>query len=190
MKFPLPCVIFAGGKSSRMGQDKALLPFGGFPSLAEYQYRRLLPLFSNVYISAKRNKFSFDAPMILDAPASDFFAPTAGLLTVYETLASDFFAISVDTPFVDETVIEGVVSLYEREKADAVIARSPGGTHPMCGIYTMTLLPLLKQMIEEGNHRLNHLLGIADTRFVDFPDDELFFNMNTPAEYRAGNRKS
>lgn len=173
-----------------MGQDKALLPFGGFPSLAEYQYRRLLPLFSNVYISAKRNKFSFDAPMILDAPASDFFAPTAGLLTVYETLASDFFAISVDTPFVDETVIEGVVSLYEREKADAVIARSPGGTHPMCGIYTMTLLPLLKQMIEEGNHRLNHLLGIADTRFVDFPDDELFFNMNTPAEYRAGNRKS
>jgi len=34
-------IIFAGGKSSRMGRDKALLPFGGYDTLTEYQYRRL-----------------------------------------------------------------------------------------------------------------------------------------------------
>jgi molybdopterin-guanine dinucleotide biosynthesis protein A len=44
------CVIFAGGKSSRMGEDKSLLPFGTFSSLAEYQYNRLSNIFDIVYI--------------------------------------------------------------------------------------------------------------------------------------------
>ncbi|MDP1784432.1 MAG: NTP transferase domain-containing protein, partial [Sulfuricurvum sp.] len=41
MLFDLPCILFAGGKSSRMGSDKSLLPFGGYPTLAQYQYERL-----------------------------------------------------------------------------------------------------------------------------------------------------
>ena len=54
-------VILAGGKSSRMQQDKALLPFGEVNSLAEFQYRRLSKIFSKVYISSKYNKFDFNA---------------------------------------------------------------------------------------------------------------------------------
>ena len=57
-------VILAGGKSSRMKQDKALLPFGDTNSLAEFQYRRLSKIFSKVYISSKNNKFDFDVNII------------------------------------------------------------------------------------------------------------------------------
>jgi len=65
--FNIPCVIFAGGKSSRMGENKALLPFAGFETLTEYQYTRLSKIFSSVYISCKdKSIFSFDANFIED----------------------------------------------------------------------------------------------------------------------------
>ena len=71
--FPLPCVIFAGGKSSRMGRDKALLPFGGEPTLAAYQFTRLSPLFPATYLSAKTaEKFSDAMPVIVDEPLETF----------------------------------------------------------------------------------------------------------------------
>ncbi|WP_456451522.1 molybdenum cofactor guanylyltransferase MobA [Hydrogenimonas sp.] len=181
MPYPLPCVIFAGGKSSRMGRDKALLPFGDYDTLAEYQYRRLAPLFASVHLSTKADKFPFDAPLILDA--FDTYAPTAGLLAAFEALGGDFFALSVDTPFADERVFGLLFEAYERGGADAVVARSPSGSHPMCGIYTQNLYPALRAMADAGRHRLGYLLKNAKTRFVDFDDESLFFNMNTPAEY-------
>jgi len=62
----IPAIIFAGGKSSRMGRDKALLPFGGYQSLAQYQYNKLKTIFKDVYISTKKNKFDFEANLIYD----------------------------------------------------------------------------------------------------------------------------
>jgi len=43
--FDIPCVILCGGKSSRMGEDKALLPFGEYSTLVQYQYERLQSVF-------------------------------------------------------------------------------------------------------------------------------------------------
>lgn len=57
--FKIPCVILCGGKSSRMGEDKALLPFASSNSLTQYQYDRLESYFKNIYISSKIDKFSF-----------------------------------------------------------------------------------------------------------------------------------
>ena len=100
-RFNLTCVIFAGGKSSRMGQDKSLLPFGGFGSLAEYQYRRLSELFEKVYLSAKEAKFDFEADIIEDSPSQNVFAPTAGFDALFRRLEEErVFVLSVDTPFV------------------------------------------------------------------------------------------
>jgi len=184
MKFSIPCVIFAGGKSSRMGEDKALLPFGEFSTLTEYQYHRLLPLFEKIYISTKSDKFPFKAPTIFDDETLGVYAPTAGLLTVFNQLDNDaFFAISVDTPFVDEKVIKRLVEVYEKNDVDAVIAKSPNGTHPMCGVYTRNLLPNLKEMVENNQHKLGYLLKESNTQFVYFESDDPFFNLNHPEEY-------
>jgi len=63
---PLPLIIMAGGKSSRMGSDKALLPFSTFPTLTEYQLQRFKP-FESIHVSAKNSaKFHFDASFIED----------------------------------------------------------------------------------------------------------------------------
>ena len=109
----IPCVIFAGGKSSRMGEDKSLLPFGTYPTLLQYQHARLSQLFSSVYISCKNSeKFSFNANFLEED--YEVYAPTAGFVHTLHTLQEKkFFAISVDTPFIDETTI---TTLYNQDK--------------------------------------------------------------------------
>lgn len=186
--FDISCVIFAGGKSSRMGQDKALLPFGDYNSLAEYQYRRLSKLFTDVYISAKENKFDFDAAIIKDSPTQNIFAPTAGFEAIFRELKDNrIFVLSVDTPFVGEEEIK-ILLQYDSDSFDAVIAKTASGSHPMCGIYHRSLLPSFKRMLQEDNHRLGQLLKNSKTLFVDFKDETPFSNLNQPHEYEAALR--
>ena len=101
--FAIPCILFAGGKSSRMGEDKSLLPFGGFPTLTRFQYERLKRLFKKVYISTKTaDKFDFDADFILDPHDVDY-APTAGFVSAFRELDDErIMVLSVDTPFIGE----------------------------------------------------------------------------------------
>ncbi len=183
--FSLPCVVFAGGKSSRMGQDKSLLPFGSSNSLAEYQYRRLSKLFSNVYISAKENKFDFKAPVIEDAQSNNVFAPTAGFVAMFQALKDErIFVLSVDTPFVGEDEIQELLK-NDSEEFDAIIAKTASGSHPMCGIYHRSLLPSFETMLKENSHRLGQLLKKSKTLFVPFQKEEPFANLNHPHEYEA-----
>jgi len=183
--FDLPCVLFAGGKSSRMGQDKALLPFGGYSTLAEFQYNRLSQIFNYVALSTKTaDKFDFEANFILD-PAEVDFAPTAGFVSAFEKLQCErIFVLSVDTPFVDEKIIR---TLLEADKPhfDAVIAKTPSGTHPLTGLYHVSLLGEFQRMLQESDHRLGKLLSMSNTHFIEFENEEPFMNLNHPHEYEA-----
>lgn len=185
----IPCVIFAGGQSSRMGQDKALLPFGTYPSLAEFQYQRLSQLFKHVYISCKRDKFDFQAKLIEDLPYKNVSAPTLGFISSFRYLQSArIFVISVDTPFLGEKEIVELVA-EDAMNLDAVIAKTAQGMHPLCGIYHRSLLPTFETMLEEGNHRLGKFLKNVNTRFVSFEDEVVFSNLNHPHEYEAALRR-
>lgn len=181
--FDLPCILFAGGKSSRMGQDKSLLPFGKSPSLAQYQYDRLKQLFSNVYISAKsREKFNFN-PYVIEDPVNCDFAPTAGFVAAFEKLANDrIFVLSVDTPFIDAPIIQNLLDT-DALSYDAVICKTPSGIHPMVGIYHRSLLDKLQRMLNEGDHRLGKLLSNSKTHYIQFENEEYFSNLNHPHEY-------
>lgn len=183
--FDTPCIIFAGGKSSRMGEDKALLPFGSFSTLSEFQLHHLSKIFKNVSISCKdKSKFHFQAHFIEDAKTSLTYAPTAGFVAIFETLKCErFFALSVDTPFVGKDVIEKLLSADTADN-DATIAKTASGMQPMCGIYHRTLAPKFEIMLQEENHKLGYLLKNAKTLFVDFEDEKPFLNLNHPHEYK------
>jgi len=183
MLLTIPCVIFAGGRSSRMGEDKALLPFASFPTLTEYQYSRLSKIFKNVYISCKdSSKFSFSAHFIEDIEP-ELYAPTAGFVAAFEELSNEsFFAISVDAPFINEAVIKKI--LQEDDKSfDATIAKTDEGIQPLCGIYHRTLEAKFKKMIQENNHKLGFLLKESNTHYSYFQDTNIFLNMNHPEDY-------
>jgi molybdopterin-guanine dinucleotide biosynthesis protein A len=184
--YKLPAVIFAGGKSSRMGRDKAHLTFGGYPSLSQYQYVRLEKLFEKVYLSAKSDKFDFDAPVIEDK--YEVHSPLAGLVSVFETLQCDaVFILSVDAPFVGEKVIERVMEHIDRPN-DIIAAQSPEGVEPLCAIYKRSVLPKAKAMLEANNHRMTDLLEAVETQKVLFEEREPFLNLNHPEEYEEALR--
>lgn len=182
-KISLPCAILAGGKSSRMGRDKALLPFMGFSTLAEYQYAKMASMFQRVAISAKDGtKFPFDAPVLEDQ--GEEFAPTVALKTLLEnTEGPGLFVMAVDIPFVKEESIRRLTGAFD-ETVDAVVpATHDGQVHTLCGVYSVHLLPALEEAVARGKHKLKRLLEGANVRYLPFPDDGQFINLNRPHEY-------
>ena len=181
----IPCVIFAGGKSSRMGEDKALLPFSSFETLTEFQLSRLSKIFKTVYISCKDcNKFSFNANFIEDIPTEDVFAPTTGFLAVFKALKEEsFFALSVDAPFVSRNEIEKLLNA-DSALFDATVSKTDRGMQPMCAIYHRSLEGKFAKMLEENNHKLGKLLKNAYTQYIYFKNEKPFLNLNNPKEYQ------
>lgn len=174
-------VIFAGGKSSRMGRDKALLPFGDFSTLAEYQYRRVSKIFKRVYISAKSNKFNFKADIIKDRYI--ITSPLVALISVFESLNIDeVFILSVDIPFVSREIID---RLYREalSDSDTIIASSPNGLEPLCGIYRRGILDLAKDFLKANNHRLTSLIESSNSQIVEFNLSREFMNLNKREDY-------
>ena len=181
----LPCVIFAGGRSSRMGEDKALLPFGDFTTLTEFQHSRLSKIFKTVYISCKnRNKFSFDAYYIEDIQTENVYAPTIGFISAFKELKEDaYFAISVDAPFINAAIIKELMKSDEKS-FDATISKTQQGMQPLCGIYHRSLEKKFLAMLKNDNHKLGFLLKESNTHFVSFKDEDSFLNLNHPDEYK------
>jgi molybdopterin-guanine dinucleotide biosynthesis protein A len=183
----ISCILFAGGKSSRMGENKALLPFAGYSSLSHYQYERLQKLFKDVYIATKEPALfdHIDAKFIDESEAGDTYAPTAGFVSLFKQLKDEdhFFVLSVDAPFVNETVIDACCSVNYHDY-DAVIVKTPSGMHPMCGIYSRKLQASMQQMFAEDNHKLGKLLKNSNVYYVEIDNEDLLMNVNTPDEYQ------
>jgi molybdopterin-guanine dinucleotide biosynthesis protein A len=176
-------VIFAGGKSSRMGTDKALLPFGGHNSMAEYLCQKLTKIFQNVYISAKSDKFDFSPTVIIDNYEQS--SPMVGLVSIFETIDYDeIFIISVDSPLITQEIIDMLYkNASEHINADAIIATSPDGIEPMCGIYRRTIYPLAKKYLNDDMHQLMKLLKNSTTEYLEFGSNKEFLNLNSPDQY-------
>ncbi len=180
MKFDIPIVLFAGGKSSRMGRDKALLPFDTYNTLSQFQYEKYKKLFNKVYLSAKDNKFDFDAEIIFDKYKES--SPLIGIISAFETLKEDeIFILSIDTPFINEEIISELIK--NREDYDVIAAQTKDGKQPLCAIYKRSILKVALEHKKENNHRIGSLLNSANTKFLLFNDTDAFTNLNYPQEY-------
>jgi len=176
----------AGGKSSRMKRDKALLPFGAYNSLAEYQYRRLSLYFDKIYISAKSNKFDFSVNIIEDKYKES--SPLVALVSIFETLKEkEVFILSVDAPFVSIETIDKLYKEADKEK-DVIIVESENGEEPLCGIYRHNILKNAKVFLEKDQHRLKALLNDVNTQKVKISKRE-FLNLNHPFEYEEAKKR-
>jgi len=185
MLLNIPCVIFAGGKSSRMGEDKALLPFSSFTTLTEFQLFKLKQIFKTVYISCKdKSRFDFEANFIEDIEQEVLYAPTLGFIAAFEKIQEDsFFAISVDTPFVGRREIQKILT-EDTKNLDACIAKTELGIHPLCGIYHRSLETNFLMMSEKNQHKLGYLLKTSQTKYIHFDNEQVFLNLNHPHEYK------
>jgi len=182
-------IIFAGGKSSRMGKDKALLPFGKHSSLTAYQYEKLKKVFHTVFISAKEDKFDFECQVISDIYKVS--SPLVGILSIFETheALDAIFILSVDVPFVEEAVIHTIMQ-ETNHTFDAIVAKTSHGLQPLCGLYRRSILKHAHIQFKENNHKLQDLLALVKTKIITFEDDSSFTNLNHPKEYEDALKRS
>jgi len=180
-----PCILFAGGKSSRMGRDKTLMDFGG-KVLVQYQYERLKNIFKNVYISTKSDKFPFKAPLLIDKHKE--YVPTPALVQALKEFG-EIFVLSADAPFIDKDIIEELFKKAKKYPQKMAIVAKTSFIHPLIGIYRPSFLPLLEKAIKNREYKLQYLLHQADTLFVSFEDETKFLNLNYPQEFQEALKK-
>lgn len=189
----LSVVIQAGGRSSRMGQDKALMPFLGEP-LVRRVLRRLRPLADELLITTNNPQ---DYPPLGVRLVPDVIpdrGALGGLLTALSAARFPLVAVvACDLPFVSPAVLAAARDrLLTDPSLDAVIPRTDRGLEPLCAVYRReSCLPPIRAAIAadrwraiawHDEARIGTLEG-ADLQPLD-PQGLAFFNVNTPDEFR------
>jgi molybdopterin-guanine dinucleotide biosynthesis protein A len=185
--------ILAGGGSSRMGTDKALLEFGG-ERIIERLLRTIRPLFPEIMIVANDT----DAYAELGVPIWPDRIPGKGALggiytAVSHSTSPQTFCIACDMPFANPTVIA-----YLRDVApgyDVVVPRAPDGYQPLHAVYSKTCLPHMAAMIRADRLKIDRLFPAVRLRTVEEkelrpmdPSLLCFVNVNTREELEAAAR--
>ncbi len=178
--------IVAGGKSSRMGQDKALVRIGN-----ERFMDRLLKEFGGhfeVLISAaNKDAYAFTGyPVVCDENRE--IGPIEGIRRLLMEASGEYvFVCAVDMPFVKKELLlylaEFICSDY-----DCYVIADEEHIQPLCAIYKKSVLPELEELIREGRYRLREVFGRVRTKYVPLAfscfDRSMVRNINTREELR------
>ncbi|RJP25857.1 MAG: formate dehydrogenase accessory sulfurtransferase FdhD [Deltaproteobacteria bacterium] len=180
--------ILAGGKSRRMGSDKALLPYQG-GRFIEAIHRKMAELFDEVIVvGGAPDQYGF-----LPCRRVQDLVPGAGALAgIHSALRhSDtdlVFVVACDMPHVKGELIRHLCSL--EEGADVVVPETEEGLEPLHALYRKSTLPAVEDALRSGERRLVSFHDRVTVRRVRSeeiaridPERSAFRNINTPEEY-------
>lgn len=181
-------VILAGGQSSRMGSNKALLPYGG-GRFIESIYRQFTNLFSEILVVTNSpDQYSF----LPCRKVSDIFCGMGALAGLHAGLqhaaGGHIFAVACDMPYLNGSLIRRLAAL--RSSADAVIPQGDNGPEPLHALYGKRCLPFMETALATGKRRI--ISFFPDVNVCMFSREEVagidpafdsFRNVNTPEDY-------
>ncbi|MBW8331435.1 MAG: molybdenum cofactor guanylyltransferase [Prolixibacteraceae bacterium] len=179
--------ILAGGKSNRMGTDKALLLVQEETLLIRIK-NLIGPFCKTVEISGYKSDYSdFNIKMIPDLYPG--IGPVSGLISTLKHSSTEWnLLVSVDTPFINKELIQSLIT--QIGEFDCIIPEHDGGMEPLIGLYNRKILPQLEEVINQGDYKLQRLVAKLNTRYLDcrpliqkYP--RLFFNINRPEDYNS-----
>lgn len=181
-------IILAGGKSSRMGRPKALLPFDGEPLIAHIA-RALRGLFDDLVVVAAAEQELPPLPATLVRDELAHQGPVAGIFYgLGAARAPVAFVTSCDAPFLNPTLITYLAA--QISDCDVVVPFWQERFQPLHAVYRRSVAPLLGAQLERGELRPIALYDKVPTKRIDEaeirrhdPEGLSFLNMNTPADY-------
>jgi len=156
-------IILVGGKSRRMGTDKAFLEIAGVP-LFERVLRAMSVNFASIMlIGDRQERFSgYGLPVIPDRyPGSALGGLYTGLLSADTNL---IFVSSCDMPFPSVPLIRHICSLADG--FDAVVPRTENGFEPLFALYRKSCLEPMRRLLEQGNYRVYDFYPEVNVRLV------------------------
>lgn len=180
-------VVLAGGKSRRMGMDKAFIPLGG-RTLIKRVTDVLAGIFSEVVIvvCADLNPQYADLPHRILKDQISGLGPMGGIETALKSLSGKgLFVVAADMPFLNPEVIQAILTYSE--DYDLVIPVLSGRLHPLHAFYAPQCLPVVEKAIRHKQlavHLLSeevnsYLFPEAAFRNLD-PELHSIVNINTP----------
>lgn len=186
MKFEAAGFVLAGGLSSRMGREKALLELDG-ETLLERNLRSLAEVCREVAIAGGSADLARFGRLIPDERIGE--GPLSGIVAALEAsaIAWNLFC-PVDVPFVPPQAWVRLLESALARAADVVVARVCGQVQPLCGVYHRRVAPALRAQLDAGQRKVTAAIESAGTVFwVDFDQpgaENWFHNLNTPEDYQ------
>ncbi len=193
-------VILIGGKSRRMGQDKALMDVGGVPV-----FYRVLDVFEVLFdeilvVSNEEGKFAHWGNRYSYKEVVDLITdcgPIGGIYTgLYHARSSSVFVASCDLPFIHASIVE--FFMKEASSYDIVVPDIGGRLHPLHATYSKSCIPYMLEWLESSSLNLtefiNDLQDLSIKRVeiqeLGSQDPELksLFNMNTKQDWMEANK--
>ncbi len=181
--------VLAGGRSSRMGSDKAFLQFEGRTLLAR-ALDLLRALTSEVRIVGTAAKFAPYGRVIEDVYPGR--GPLAGIHAALSASTAELnLILAVDLPFVSEALLRFIVEQAGGADAVVTVPRIAGGFQPLCAVYRCAFAPLAQAALEAGRNKIDALFAATTTRILEEPElsrfafsAAMFDNLNTPEDLR------
>jgi molybdenum cofactor guanylyltransferase len=183
--------ILAGGKSTRMGADKAFVPLEGRPLL-----ERVLDLArsvtADVSIVGDAGKFQRFAPVI-----EDIFPNCGPLGGIHAALCASGaelnLILAVDVPFVPSGLLSYLIAKAESDRdAIATVPRMSLGWQPLCAVYRREFVTSAEAAIRAGNYKIGALFARPGVQALEESElaelgfsPQVFCNLNTQEELTA-----
>jgi molybdopterin-guanine dinucleotide biosynthesis protein A len=187
--------VLAGGRSSRMGSDKAFLEFGGV-TLLERALAGMAGACDQVMIVGDPAKFASYGPVIADVfPGC---GPLGGIHAALVHSAAELnLMVAVDMPFVSAELLAFLFA--EAEKNDAIVAvpRVGKGLQPLCAVYRRDFAAVAEQALRAGKYKVDAVFAGVSTCVIEASElaaagfsERSFLNVNTPEERYAAEHQS
>ncbi|MCF8258785.1 MAG: molybdenum cofactor guanylyltransferase [Flavobacteriales bacterium] len=159
-------IILAGGKSSRMGQDKGLMPFRGKPMVQHVIDAAAMVCNSFVLVTDHPIYSMFGFPVMADEVKG--FGPVAGILSGLRRSATDRnLVLSCDVPFVTPALLKELVLCSA--DADVIVAEGPDGRmHPLIAVYSKSCIAAFAKAVDSDEHRLRTVLESLEVHCMAF----------------------
>lgn len=177
--------ILAGGRSTRMGMEKAFVLLEGRTLLA-----RMLDVArtvtAEVRIVGSPAKFRPFAPVVEDVfPGC---GPLSGIHAALRSSQTDLnLILAVDVPFVSFALLQFLITRSSESAAVVTVTRTSGGLQPLCAVYRKTFADLAEKALHERRYKIDALFDDGLTEVITEEElrvagfsPELFRNLNTP----------
>ena len=180
---PLYGLVLGGGRSERMGQDKATLDYHGKPQL-QHAFELLSSACEEVYVSCRPGQTFGDLPTMPDQILNA--GPLGGILTALRNSQVAWLVLACDLPFVTKATIAELAAGRDPFRfATAFVSRHDGFPEPVCAIYEPKALHRLLHFFGLGYNcprkaLINSRIALRTPRIPEALD-----NINTPKELAA-----
>jgi FdhD protein len=181
-------VILAGGNSTRMKSNKALLPYSG-ELFIERIYRQLSALFSEVILVTNTPEYYRFLPCRMVPDEFPGMGSLAGIHAGLKQSKTEYvFVVACDMPYLNSELIRLMVS--RAQGCDVVLPESDSGLEPLHAVYAKSCLPAMEEALKSGTRKIIDCFDWSEVSVLSKeeiaaldPGFQSFRNINTPEEY-------